>query len=481
MELRNVDGQQLQIQVLKTESANEIHFAALEILERTGIFVESCPAVEILQGAGCKVDAKMVRIPSFVVASALCSAPKRVTIADRNGNRSMFLEGRRSYFRGCCDNGRILDPLTGERRPFVSADYRLTATVLDACPNIHAGGCAGSARDYPATIRPQLGFKLTMKYMRKPFVAAPLDAVQMNDIYDMAAVMAGSRERLEKAPFVITTCEPTSPLGIHKDAAEILLQAARANLPVVWYGMPSAGTTAPCTLGGVLALGHAEVLAGLVLHQLQRPGAPFIYGMMPGMTDMRSAQWAYGSPDFALMLAAATDLAHAHGLPFYGTAGCTDGIDMDIQAAAEATMLCLMGQLSGANMIHDVGLMAGNQFVCPEMIVLTNELVDMVDHATRPIDTSREALRIDLIDQVGPQMHFLDLDDTLENFKSFWHSDIFLRPRLTDMPGETHRPVRDRIREKTCKIIESHQVPALPSEAERELDELEKKWAARVK
>ncbi len=480
MQVSTVDGKQQHITVLSREQSRQLHAASLEILERTGMFVESEAAVEILRAAGARVSRTTVRFPPGLVDGALKSVPHSVKLANRDGTESIFLEGTRSYFRGSSDNGRILDPYTRSRRPFVSSDYRLTARVLDACPHIHAGGCAGNARDFPAEIRPQVGFRRTMEHMRKPFVAAPLDALQMNDIYEMASIIAGSRERLRQAPFVVTTCEPTTPLGMHKDAAEILLQAASENMPVVWYGMPSAGTTAPATAAGVLAIGNAEILAGLVLHQLRQPGASFIYGMMPGMTDMRSAQWAYGSPDFALMLAAASDMAHGYGIPFYGTAGCSDAVDLDIQAAAEATMLCMMGTLSGANFIHDVGLMAGNQFVSPEMMVLTNELVDMVDHATRPIDTCREAMCLDLVDQVGPQNHFLDLDHTLANFRQFWHSNIFLRLRLSDSPADDEHPVRERINEKTRSIIETHTVEPLPCEVTRELDNLEKSWFRRA-
>jgi trimethylamine---corrinoid protein Co-methyltransferase len=475
-----VAGEQLHLSILTAEDLDAIRQASLEILERTGMFVELPQALEMLRGAGATVEGNRVRIPSYLIDAALRTVPHRIVIADRDGRRRLSLEGNRSYFRGSCDNARILDPYTGSLRAFKTDDYRMTAKIVDACPGLHAGGCAGNARDYPAEIRAQAGFKYSMLNMRKPFVAAPLDIQQMGDIYDMAAVIAGDHDRLRQAPFVIATCEPTTPLGIFKDAAEILLLAADRNMPVVWYGMPAAGSTAPSTPAGVLALGNAEVLAGLVLHQLARPGAPFIYGMMPSAMDMRSTQWAYGSPDFALMLAAATDLGHSYGLPIYGTAGCSDATRVDVQAAAEGTLLCLMGQLSGANLIHDVGLMAGNQFISPEMMVLCDELLQMVDHATRPIDTSREELAVDLIDQVGPQGNYLALDHTLANCRRFWHSGIFLRNRLTGSEEDEPEPVAERINRKTREIIETHEVEPLPDEVIHELDDLEAKWTGRL-
>lgn len=475
-----VTGDQLHLSVLSEENVRDVHFASLEILERTGIFIELPRAQEMLHGAGATIDGNKVKIPSHLVEDAMRSVPKRVVLGNREGRRWMFLEGNRSYYRGSCDCGFILDPFTRSRRRFMSKDYELTARVVDALPHMHSGGCAGNARDYPAEVRPQIAFKCCMQHMTKPFLASPLNAQQMADIYEAAAVIAGGWEQLRRAPFVVVTCEPTTPLGMFEDATELLLQAAQESMPVVWYPMPSAGTTAPCTPAGTLAIGNAEVLAGLVLHQLERPGAPFIYGMMPSTMDMRSTQWAYGSPDFAGQLAAATDMAHSYGLPIYGTAGTTDATALDEQAAAEGMMLCLMGALSGANVIHDVGLMAGCQFISPEMMVLSEEMLEMVDHATRRIDTRPEELALDLIDQVGPQGNYLALDHTLANFRRFWHSNIFLRNRLTGSPEDKPEPVTERINKKTRELIEIHRAAPLPPETLRDLDELEKKWTGRL-
>lgn len=469
-------GNQLHLSVLSGADISAIHLASLEILERTGVFVELPLALEMLRGAGATVEKGRARIPSFLVDQALRTAPSRVAICNRDGTRSLFLEGNRSFFTGIADCLDVLDPFSRTRHSFTSKDYRLTCRVIDASPNLHGAGAGGNALDYPPELCQQIAFKYSILNMKKTFLSCPLDAKQMADVYEAAAVIAGSFEQLQQAPFVVATAEPTTPLGIFRDASEILLLAARNNMPVVWYGMPAAGSTAPSTPAGTLAIGNAEILAGLVLHQLMRPGAPFIYGMMPSNMDMRSTQWAYGSPDFAVELCAATELAHHYRLPMYGTAGCCDSLAVDEQAASEATMLCLMGGLSGANMIHDVGLMGGDEFISPEMMVLSNEIIDMVEHATRPIETSQDELCLDLIDQVGPQGNYLALDHTLANFRRFWHSNIFLRNRLTGSPEDEPEPVAERINKKTIDIIENHQVDPLPAEVLSELEELEKKW-----
>lgn len=474
------DGNQLHLSILPEAGVSAVHMASLEVLERTGVFVELPRARELLRGAGAVVDEARVRIPSHMVDAAVRSAPKRVVIGNRDGERYLFLEGKRSCFVGINDCPQILDPFTRSRRRFTSSDYSFTARVIDASENLSGAGCGGNASDYPPEVRAQVAFKYSILNMSKCYMAHPLNAQQMSDIFEMAAVIAGGYERLQQAPFVIATAEPTTPLSLYADATEILLLAAEKNMPVVWYPMPSAGTTAPCTPVATLVVGNAEVLAGLVLHQLQRPGAPFIYGAEPGMTDMRSTQWAYGSPDLAVLLAAITDLAHYYGLPMFGTAGNTDALAIDEQAAAEVTMLFLLGKLSGANLIHNVGLMAGGNLISPEMIFLCDELISLVDHATRRIDTSVGELAVDLVEKVGPQGNYLALDHTLNNFRRFYHSNLFLRDRLTVSPEGETEPLRERINRMTREVIETHEVESLPREVLAELDQLEEKWMGKL-
>ncbi len=469
-------GGQLHLTVLSPEKIQNIHTATLDILEQTGLFIETPLACEMLRGAGARVTGQRVKIPAFLVEKALQTVPHRIVIADRDGKECLVLEGNRTYFHGVADHGHILDPFTHRRREFTSDDYRMTAKVIDACPNLWGAHATGNAKDYPPEVRVQASFKHSIVNMRKPFVCASNNARQLSDVIDMAAVVAGGLDKLRAAPFIIVNSEPTSPLGLFNAAVEKLFLAAREGLPLAWYPANSAGTTAPCTPAATLAIGNAEVLAGLVLHQLARPGAPFIYGQMPGMTDMGpSMLYSYGSPDLALHLAAATDLAHSYGLPMYGTAGCSDAHSISEQAASEATVLCMMAKLSGANIVHDAGYMGSNTMISPEMLVLTNEILGLVDHVTRQIDTRSEEFALELIDRVGPRGNFVTSEHTLTNFRRFWYSTLFPRRRPGN-PLEDPLEVKERINQRTRNIIEKHQVEPLPTDVLRELDELEKRW-----
>jgi trimethylamine--corrinoid protein Co-methyltransferase len=102
--------------------------------------------------------------------------------------------------------------------------------------------------------------------------------------------------------------EPTTPLQHSRTALEKLLLMAEAGLPVVHSPAPMMGGTAPVTLAGGLALGTAEALSGLLIQQLKRRGAPFVFGSGLHHLDMKTSISVYGAPEFQLARLAVADL-----------------------------------------------------------------------------------------------------------------------------------------------------------------------------
>ena len=89
------------------------------------------------------------------------------------------------------------------------------------------------------------------------------------------------------------------------------------------------------SMAASLAQWHAEFLFGLVLTQLVSPGAPIIYGHMPSILDMKTTVGSYGAYEFHLLAAAGAEISAWLGIPFYGTAGCTDAKFLDEQAGRD--------------------------------------------------------------------------------------------------------------------------------------------------
>ena len=172
--------------------------------------------------------------------------------------------------------------------------------------------------------------------------------------------------------------EPSTPLKHSETATGKLLYMAEQALPIVHSPAPMMGGTAPVTLAGGLALGNAEVLSSLVMHQLKRPGAPFVYGSGLHHMDMKTTISVYGAPEFQLARVAVAEMGRFYGLPTWGYAGHSDSCAMDEQAAADAAFSVLVALLAGNNLVHDVGYLEAGLTTSPEMIVFTAEMISMM-------------------------------------------------------------------------------------------------------
>jgi trimethylamine--corrinoid protein Co-methyltransferase len=100
-------------------------------------------------------------------------------------------------------------------------------------------------------------------------------------------------------------------------------------------------------------LAAAESLAGLVMHQTQHHGAPFIFGACVSQLDMRTMLFPYGSSEWRLNDLVMAELSRYYGLPVFGTGGATDSKLADAQAGADYATSLLVAALAGTNLIHD--------------------------------------------------------------------------------------------------------------------------------
>lgn len=468
-----------QMRILSDEQREEIHLSALEVMESVGAFVNEPEAIGLLDGAGAHIVGNgRVKIPSYIVEEALRSAPKRIGLSNRDGERVMFLEDHRGYFGPNSDAPDYLDPFTHERRPCSLKDAAAMATVCDYLPHmdfIMEAGCV-SIDVEPDASGPAI-FKQLVTHTKKVIgVCHGGSLAATHSIIDMAAVVAGGYDKLEQSPFIWYYTEPISPLQHNTESMKKVLLCAEHRIPLVYIPMPMAGSTAPAGLAGTLVQLTAEVLGGLVIQQLKNRGAPFIYGGIPSTMDMKTFIVAYGAPEMSLMSAGMTDMAHYYQLPVFTTAGCGDAKFVDLQFAVEAALSCLMAALSGGNLIHDTALMDAAQMVSPEGIVLVDEIVGMIKRIMGGIPVNDETVALDVIREVGPGGHYLDHDHTLRHFREMWYPNFFDRMRHDVWLLGEKLSIGDKINLKTREILQTHKVEPLPSDVLKELDAIESRW-----
>ncbi|MEX1314878.1 MAG: trimethylamine methyltransferase family protein, partial [Desulfotignum sp.] len=358
------------LQVISQDQMDQIHMATLDVLERTGIKLTHPKAVELLSGAGARVEGNRVRIPSWMVEQAIRTAPKRIVLGKRTGERTVTLERNKSWFGPSLDCIDYMDPATQQRSRFESRHVEVTAALCDALPGFDWCMTIGMADDVPADTADRIVARNTLQYCEKPLVFCCKDTRSVADIYEMALLLCDGKDNFHQAPCIVHYSEPISPLVYYDPAVDKILYCAEKGIPLINFPAPQACGTAPATFAGTIVQASAESLSGLVMHQLTSPGAPFIYGAFTTIMDMKTSIFSYGAIELSLMTAAMAQMAQHYQLPFFGTAGATDAKFCDAQAGAEAAFQCLSAAAVGSGLVHDCSYwMDHGNLVSPEFMV----------------------------------------------------------------------------------------------------------------
>jgi trimethylamine--corrinoid protein Co-methyltransferase len=459
------------LEMLDREQCEAVHRASLEILRRTGVRIYHDEALGMLRETAAVItDGNLVRFPPGLVEWALKQAPSRVSLCRRGTEEVVApLEGQLVSFGTGSDCPNYLDPRTGERRRFTISDLVDCIHVVDVLPELGFCMSMGIPADADTAQVYRQQFALMLEHTTKPIVFVCDDRADCQAISAMAAAAAGGMERLRLSPTLLLYSEPSTPLKHSETATGKLLYMAEQALPIVHSPAPMMGGTAPVTLAGGLALGNAEVLSSLVMHQLKQPGAPFVYGSGLHHMDMKTTISVYGAPEFQLARIAVAELGRFYGLPTWGYAGHSDSCVMDEQAAADAGFSVLVALLAGNNLVHDVGYLEAGLTTSPEMIVFTAEMISMMRDFMAGVSLDAESLALEVIHKAGPGGDFLTAKHTLRHFRELWQPTLFDRRRADDWIAAGSRRLGQRLQEKTVALIEEYRPEPLPDSLQEEI------------
>jgi len=461
------------MRMLSDEQIQAIHHASLDILSRTGIVMVHQAARELLLDAGAWESGGRLKLPEHLVMGAIASAPSRIPMYNRLGQLTMPLQEGRVFFGPGSDCPFTIDVETGVRRPGVLADVQRIAQLCDGLDQIDFIMSMAIPSDVSTLDHYLHSFVAMIRGSVKPNVYTARDRADMEDIYHIACAVAGGETELREKPFLMLYAEPISPLLFNDESVDKLLFCAEKGIPVTYPPSPNTGGGGPITIAGALALGNAESLVGLVLTQLVRPGAFFLYGMNTAALDMKSAIVAYGAPEWPLGMAAWTDIGRYYDLPVWGVAGATDSKVVDAQAGIEATATIMTAFLSRCNLNHDVGYIEYGTTSSMEMLVIADEIIRDMRFIMGGVEVSERTLARQAIHQAKPGGGFLASDHTLESWKwAQWQPAVIDRMRYDNWVSRGEKDMADRANERARKILAGHQVPPLPEAAERAVAEV---------
>jgi trimethylamine--corrinoid protein Co-methyltransferase len=406
-----------------------IHRGALRVLEELGIKVLNDSARDYFRAAGASVDesSQLVRIDPALVAGALATAPGEFVLHGASAETDVVLGGDHLAFV-CVGGAPHVSDLDRGKRPGTIEDTRNIIRLAEHFDVLHLQSPNVEAQDVPVHLRHYAVTEAQLTLSRKPLFIYSRGSAQVEDGMTMTRIVRGlEREQFEARPYCYTIINTNSPRQLDVPMCQGIIDFARAGQVSVITPFTLAGAMAPVTMPGALLLQHAEALAGIVLSQLVRPGAPVVYGSFTSNVDMKSGSPAFGTPEFVQAAFGAGQLARHIGLPWRGSAATASNAP-DEQAVYEFLMSAWGSILGGVNMmVHAAGWLEGGLTGSLEKFILDIEMLQIFAELLEPLDASDEQLAFEAIAAVEPGGHFFACEHTMARYQH-----AFYQPLVSD-------------------------------------------------
>lgn len=461
--------------VLDNDQIERVHEVSLEILERVGVVVPHDEVLGRFADAGAKVDKanQRVHIPADLVMKSIGQAGKQFTIYGRDiSQKAEFGFGKRNY-NSTAGEASWLDEVGQQRRYTTLKDVKTASRIGDAMDFINVVGAMSDPHELPAEYRCVEVMAEMIRNTTKPIMFWFHDRASAKYLMEMMIALRGSKEKACEYPLCYPFLEPISPLRFPFNGIDLLFETARLNLPVPIGPMAQMGLSAPATIAGTLAQENAEILAGICITQLIRPGMPVCYGGICHAFDMATTQLIFSGPEQAIFGVAMTQIGKFYGLPVYINVGLTDAKRPDAQAGLEAGITLMLGAATGADIFGHMGISGVDQAASLDMLVMQNEIISYVESTMRPIDFSDKAFGLDVIEEAGPGGTFIDRMHTAEHFrKELWFPKLLDRNYYQAWLDGGAGSMEDRCQKQKQQLLEQHVVEPLSDDLEKAINQI---------
>lgn len=461
--------------VLNDNQISRIHQASLDILERVGVTVPHEEVLRRFADAGAKVDRdkQRVRIPAGLVTKSLDQAGKAFTIYGRDVSlKAEFGAGKRNY-NSTAGEASWIDEVGSDRRYATLKDVKTACKLADALDCITIAGAMSDPYELPVGYRCVEVMAEMIRNTTKPITFWFHDRGSARYVVEMMIALRGNEEAAAKYPLCYPFLEPISPLRFPFNGIELLFETARLNLPVPIGPMAQMGLSAPGTLAGTMAQENAEILAGICITQLIKPGMPVCYGGICHAFDMATTQLIFSGPEQAIFGVAMTQMGKYYGLPVYINVGLTDAKRPDAQAGLEAGITLALGAAAGADIFGHMGISGVDQASSLDMLVMQNEVISYVESVMREIDFSDEAFGLDVIAEAGPGGTFIDRMHTVEHFRrELWFPKLLDRNYYQAWLDNGAETMESRCKAVKEDILQKHNPDPLREDVAKAIDEI---------
>lgn len=405
--------------VLSDNEINQIHDASINILENTGVLIYSKKVLDLLNDKGAVIDydKKLAKLPRKLVEDCIKKVPKTFYLYDRNGNKAFTIgdcipkcaSGHNAIF--------IIDAETNKRRNSTVKDVENFALISDKLEDIDIVGVPVMPQDVTPQATLIYAVKALYENTTKPLFFSTESSTVNAAIIKIMKVIAG-KDDISECPTAISQLSSTSPLFWEEGAVDALMEVSKEGVPLNLLPEPMTGVSAPYSVAGLLTMHNTEVLSGVVISQLVRPGAPVIYGSSWTTYDMKYTNAIIGSPETSMLRVAGCQMARYYNMPSHTTAPNSDANAHDEQNSWERTISNMCAICAGNDIIMNSGMFATGLTISLEQLVLDDEINGIIRRLYRGIDVNPYTIAAEVINNVGPRGNFFMEDRTLENLRS---------------------------------------------------------------
>ncbi|MCG8616160.1 MAG: trimethylamine methyltransferase family protein, partial [Desulfobacterales bacterium] len=413
------------LEVISSDQFDKIHDASLKILKETGVQFHSDEALDLFRANGARVDGQTVFITEKMVGDALATCPKTFEWTARNPAHSVTVgEG----FLVQPNVGPVfIQDLDNGRRKATLEDYANVIKICQAGEYVHLNGTIpvdpADAEGEAKHLRMMMEI---LKHTDKPMIGFCFEKEKVLQNLEMASMAFGGGDFFEDHHCLGVLVNPLTPLGFADETCDTIIEYARQNQITLLAPCIMAGISGPISLLGTAVLQNTELLAGIVLTQLVRPGAPVVYATASTTGHMQTGSFAAGTPEAMLINTPNIQMGNDYyKLPTRTMCGITHAKAVDCQAGYETMMSLLMGVLSGANIgVQCLGTIDALMTLSYEKMIIDQEIISRALRIKQGISATAEDLAVETIQAVGHGGTYLTHPSTVLACRSMWTPDI---------------------------------------------------------
>lgn len=464
---------------LLTDSYKEkIIEEAMSILESLGIFIENREAEQLLIDQGIKGEEKRYFIPRDLVKKSLDSAPSEITLYDREGEKSVLLAEDNIHFDPGSAAIFILDETTGKIREPLHEDFIRFSKIVDHLPHIEVQSTALVYSDVTKEAQDWHRLFTALKYCHKPVVTGTFQKKSFEIMKNLLLACRDSEEDLAKKPLAIFDACPSPPLAWSDLTSQSVIDAARSMIPSEFVSMPMAGASAPVTLIGSITQHCAETLAGVVISQLAKKGAPVIWGGSPAVMDMKWGTTPMGAIETMMIDICDAEIGKFLDLPTHAYMSLSDSKIPDAQAGLEAGIGALLAGLTGINMISGPGMLDFESCQSIEKLLIDNEIAGMVKRFLSGVKDYGSPFASEILQAYDSTNELLSHESTLKYFRKefFFPSSIISRMTRDAWKKSGELSARKMAKSQIKPLLNKPHAKTLDTMVEKNLNDISAKY-----